>query len=65
MYCDISELSVDMKTTNTIVETNYMICLMASLIIATEHSSRDGMIQGTGVSMHDAKRITIPRYIAA
>ena len=26
-------------------------------------ASRDGTIQGTGVSMHHAKSITIPRYI--
>ena len=25
--------------------------------------NRDGMIQGTGVSMHHAKGITIPQYI--
>ena len=49
------------------MHTNFTYCFQVSAAhsyrMATTNGARDGTIQGTGVSMHHAKGITIPQYI--
>ena len=48
---------------STNIKFNNLMCVCVCVCVCVCTYVRDGTIQGTGVSMHHAKSITIPRYI--